>query len=164
MFCCSTEEASLLQNFGAEVEARFHSYLQQGSEEYYEINLMFIGQAGVGKTTLTKGLLGELDPSVSPPSTNGIDLHQHRCKYDRHSRHIYPISKGSVQDSFSNFHKVMKGPHVFFSKEHSLPFAFSSRVPELSKQRWVFFAISNCLSIHHVRSITLHHSVINLML
>ena len=120
MLCCSTEEASLLQNFGAEVEARFHSYLQQGSEEYYEINLMFIGQAGVGKTTLTKGLLGELDPSVSPSSTNGIDLHQHRCKYDRHSRHIYPISKGIVQDSFSNFHKVMKGPHVF-SKEHRLP-------------------------------------------
>ena len=118
MFCCPTDEVSLLQNFGAELEARFHSYLQQGSEEYYEINLMFIGQAGVGKTTLTKGLLGELDPSVSPPSTNGIDLHQHRCKYDRHSRHIYPISKGIVQDFFSYFHKVMKGPFVV-SKEHT---------------------------------------------
>lgn len=79
------------------MEARFREYLLQGSEEYYEINLMFIGQAGVGKTTLTKGLLGELDPSVIPDSTNGIDLHLHRCKYDRHSRHIYPISKGDPQ-------------------------------------------------------------------
>lgn len=67
---------------------------------------MFIGQAGVGKTTLTKGLLGELDPHVIPASTNGIDLHQHRCKYDRQTRHIYPVSEGLFDvhiHSFSNF-------------------------------------------------------------
>ncbi|XP_061194471.1 uncharacterized protein LOC133202634 [Saccostrea echinata] len=87
------EERSLLRDYGEEVEERFREYLRQGSEDYYEINLMFIGQAGVGKTTLTKGILGELDPNAIPDSTNGIDLHLHRCKYDRQSRQIYPVSK-----------------------------------------------------------------------
>ncbi|XP_062579197.1 uncharacterized protein LOC134241131 [Saccostrea cucullata] len=87
------EEICLLRDFGEEIETRFREYLRQGSEEYYEINLMFIGQAGVGKTTLTKGLLGELDPTTKLDSTNGIDLHLHRCKYDRQSRQIYPVSK-----------------------------------------------------------------------
>lgn len=102
----SKEQPSILQNFGEDAESRFHNYLQQGSEDHYEINLMFIGQAGVGKTTLTKGLLGELDPHVIPASTNGIDLHQHRCKYDRQTRHIYPVSEGLFDvhiHSFSNF-------------------------------------------------------------
>lgn len=119
------EKPSLLQNFGEEAESRFHEYLQQGSEDYYEINLMFIGQAGVGKTTLTKGLLGELDPHVPPASTNGIDLHLHRCKYDRHTRHIYPVSEENTDHSLNQ----RIGSLIQMSLKDT-PIQCSARVPE----------------------------------
>lgn len=78
----------------ADAEDRVLRYLKEGSEEFYEINLMLIGQSGVGKTTIAKGLLGDLDPKIPLDKTNGIDVHLHRCQYNRHTRQIFPVVKG----------------------------------------------------------------------
>ncbi|KAK3584404.1 hypothetical protein CHS0354_010180 [Potamilus streckersoni] len=54
--------------------------LQSGKEKVYNIRLMVVGQYGVGKTTLTKRLLGEDVLIYNRKSTEGIDVHVECCK------------------------------------------------------------------------------------
>lgn len=54
--------------------------LEDGSEKNHDIRIMVVGQYGVGKTALTKRLLGE-DVDISERnSTDGIDIHVRRCR------------------------------------------------------------------------------------
>ena len=53
--------------------------LKHGVEENYHIRVMVIGNAGVGKTTLTRRLI-QLPVNVGIyNSTNGIDVHINTC-------------------------------------------------------------------------------------
>ena len=60
----------------------FNEVLKQGMEENYDIRVMAVGQAGVGKSTLTKRLL-KLPVKINEyHSTNGIEVHLHSCQID----------------------------------------------------------------------------------
>ncbi|XP_053390986.1 uncharacterized protein LOC128553824 [Mercenaria mercenaria] len=54
--------------------------LQDGKISVHNIRVMVVGQYDVGKTTLTKRLLGEPVDITKRASTNGIDVHVDRCK------------------------------------------------------------------------------------
>ncbi|KAK3590784.1 hypothetical protein CHS0354_038722 [Potamilus streckersoni] len=54
--------------------------LRAGKEKVYNIRVMVVGQYGVGKTTLTKRLLGEDVNILDKKSTEGIDVHIECCK------------------------------------------------------------------------------------
>ncbi|XP_053390913.1 uncharacterized protein LOC128553761 [Mercenaria mercenaria] len=54
--------------------------LQDGKVSVYNIRLMVVGHYDVGKTTLTKRLLGEPVNITERASTDGIDVHVDRCK------------------------------------------------------------------------------------
>ncbi|XP_062579878.1 uncharacterized protein LOC134241876 [Saccostrea cucullata] len=83
---------------------RFQRYLEEGSEEFYELNLMLIGESGVGKTTIAKGLLGDLDdPEMPLERTNGIDIHLQRCQYNRVTRQIFPVERAENEDLFLGY-------------------------------------------------------------
>ncbi|KAK3608707.1 hypothetical protein CHS0354_013641, partial [Potamilus streckersoni] len=54
--------------------------LQDGMEKVYNCRVMVVGQFGVGKTTLTKRLLGHQVDISERKSTEGIDVYKHCCK------------------------------------------------------------------------------------
>ncbi|KAL3855774.1 hypothetical protein ACJMK2_014974, partial [Sinanodonta woodiana] len=54
--------------------------LQEGMEKVFNIRVMVVGHYGVGKTTLTKRLLGEDVNIFQRKSTEGIDVHTHCCR------------------------------------------------------------------------------------
>ncbi|XP_053378648.1 uncharacterized protein LOC128548218 [Mercenaria mercenaria] len=54
--------------------------LQEGKVSVKNIRVMVVGHYGVGKTTLTKRLLGEPVKITERASTDGIDVHVDRCK------------------------------------------------------------------------------------
>ena len=57
----------------------FNEILRQGTEENYDIRVMLVGRAAVGKTTLTRRLLRLPVKLKSYDSTNGVDVHIHSC-------------------------------------------------------------------------------------
>ncbi|XP_053405608.1 uncharacterized protein LOC128558994 [Mercenaria mercenaria] len=54
--------------------------LQDGKVSVHNIRVMVVGHYDVGKTTLTKRLLGEPVDITKRASTNGIEVHVDRCK------------------------------------------------------------------------------------
>ena len=57
----------------------FNEILKQGTEENYDIRVMLVGRAAVGKTTLTRRLLRLPVNLKNYDSTNGVDVHIHSC-------------------------------------------------------------------------------------
>ena len=57
----------------------FNEILKQGMEENHDIQVMLVGQAAVGKTTLTRRLLTLPVNLKEYNSTNGVDVHINSC-------------------------------------------------------------------------------------
>ena len=57
----------------------FNTILKQGVEENHDIQVMLVGQAAVGKTTLTRRLLKLPVTLKEYNSTNGVDVHINSC-------------------------------------------------------------------------------------
>ena len=57
----------------------FNDILKQGVEENYDIRVMLVGRAAVGKTTFTRRLLKLPVYLKKYISTNGVDVHIHSC-------------------------------------------------------------------------------------
>ena len=57
----------------------FNEILKQGTEENYDIRVMLVGRAAVGKTTLTRRLLRLPVNLKNYDCTNGVDVHIHSC-------------------------------------------------------------------------------------
>ena len=57
----------------------FNEILKQGMEENHDIQVMLVGQAAVGKTTLTRRLLTLPVTLKEYNSTNGVDVHINSC-------------------------------------------------------------------------------------
>jgi hypothetical protein len=55
----------------------YREKLLEGTERAHNIRVMVVGHFGVGKTTLTRRLLG-IDDVADISSTNGVDVH--RCR------------------------------------------------------------------------------------
>ncbi|KAL3866940.1 hypothetical protein ACJMK2_044187, partial [Sinanodonta woodiana] len=60
----------------------FREALEAGKEKVYHIRLMVVGHLGVGKTTLTKRILGENVNEEPHVSTEGIEVHPRCVKID----------------------------------------------------------------------------------
>ena len=60
----------------------FNEVLKLGMEENYDIRVMAVGQAGVGKSTLTRRMLKLPVKIKEYNSTNGIEVHIHCCQID----------------------------------------------------------------------------------
>lgn len=60
----------------------YKNALAEGKVQIHNIRVMIIGQLGVGKTTLTKRLIGEDVDINQNESTDGIEVHINRCKVD----------------------------------------------------------------------------------
>ena len=60
----------------------FNEVLKLGMEENYDIRVMAVGQAGVGKSTLTRRMLKLPVKIKEYNSTNGIEVHIHSCQID----------------------------------------------------------------------------------
>ena len=52
----------------------FKDAIKNGTYRYYETRVMIVGHFGVGKTTLTNGLIGKDVRNKQFPSTDGIDM------------------------------------------------------------------------------------------
>ena len=63
-----------------ESKGMFNEVLKLGMEENYDIRVMAVGQAGVGKSTLTRRLLKLPVKIKEYNSTNGIEVHIHSCE------------------------------------------------------------------------------------
>ena len=60
----------------------FNEVLKLGMEENYDIRVMAVGQAGVGKSTLARRLL-KLPVDIKDYNiTNGIEVHIQSCQVD----------------------------------------------------------------------------------
>ena len=57
----------------------FNEILKQGTEENYDIRVMLVGRADVGKTTLTRRLLRLPVNLKKYDSTSGVDVHIDTC-------------------------------------------------------------------------------------
>ena len=57
----------------------FNAILKQGMEENHDIQVMLVGQAAAGKTTLTRRLLTLPVTLKEYNSTNGVDVHINSC-------------------------------------------------------------------------------------
>ena len=60
----------------------FRHILRNGIEENYHIRVMFVGNEGVGNSTLVRRLLRKPVNIKKYNSTNGIDVHIHSCAVD----------------------------------------------------------------------------------
>ncbi|KAL3866931.1 hypothetical protein ACJMK2_044178, partial [Sinanodonta woodiana] len=60
----------------------FREALEAGKQKVYNIRLMVVGHLGVGKTTLTKRILGEEVEEAPHVSTEGIEVHARCGKID----------------------------------------------------------------------------------
>ena len=60
----------------------FNEVLKLGMEENYDVRVMAVGQAGVGKSTLTRRLLKLPVKIKEYNSTNGIEVHIRSCQID----------------------------------------------------------------------------------
>ncbi|KAL3854296.1 hypothetical protein ACJMK2_013570, partial [Sinanodonta woodiana] len=58
----------------------YRKALNHGKEKVYNIRIMVVGPYDVGKTTLTKRLLGKDVNICDRRSTEGIDVHTECCK------------------------------------------------------------------------------------
>jgi GTPase SAR1 family protein len=66
--------------------------LQEGKVPVRNIRVMVVGHFGVGKSTLTKRLLGMPVDIKIRKSTEGIDIHTDRCKLSKDGTWILPES------------------------------------------------------------------------
>ena len=57
----------------------FNKILKRGMEKNHDIRVMLVGQAAVGKTTLTRRLLTLPVNLKEYNSTNGVDVHINSC-------------------------------------------------------------------------------------
>ena len=57
----------------------FNKILKHGKEKNHDIQVMLVGQAAVGKTTLTRRLLTLPVTLKEYNSTNGVDVHINSC-------------------------------------------------------------------------------------
>ena len=67
----------------------FRSSLRSGFYYSYVGKLMFVGNEAVGKTAITRCILGK-KPKKKRRSTEGIDIHIHRAALDFESMKIIP--------------------------------------------------------------------------
>jgi GTPase SAR1 family protein len=72
----------------------FLNALRQGKEKVYTIRVMVVGHGNVGKTTLTRRLVGE-DVDISTyESTNGVDMW--KCQVTIPDGQWLPAHKGTL--------------------------------------------------------------------
>ena len=76
----------------------FSKILRDSVEENYHIQVMLVGNEGIGKSTLLRRLLGKSVKIKKYCSTNGIDVHIHSCDVDMETRewHINNTRKAGI--------------------------------------------------------------------
>jgi hypothetical protein len=71
----------------------FLNALRRGKEKVYNIRVMVVGHYGVGKTTVTRRLVGESVDMSTYDSTNGVDMW--KCKVSIPDGRWLPAHRGT---------------------------------------------------------------------
>ena len=92
----------------AAVESFIHA-LEVGVYQSYHVRLMVVGHFGVGKTTLTKGLLGDDATRAVVESTNGIDVFIGRCYFNKftHAWKQVKVEEDGMLATFFLFYQII---------------------------------------------------------
>ena len=71
--------------------------LETGEEESNTIRVIVVGHKGAGKTTLVRKLLGKANLEESHESTEGIEIHVHKCEVNEDGSWI-PVPESDRND------------------------------------------------------------------